>query len=99
MGAHNEKRKLLVELPFENIPQLPGEHLAVAWSRLAEGLPSRFYPNVLFTSPRAYGFAVHSRVYAACTHGPAKRRVQALMWMKKAILLSVHLRLTGVVCD
>lgn len=98
MGAREYVRASLGELNRQ-LPEFSTD-MANAWRELifAGGFPKRFLPPMkdqLDKHLMAWLELVHGRVLTACQHGPARRRAQALMWVKRAALLAVKGRVGG----
>lgn len=98
MGARQYVRTSLGELSNQ-LPEY-STSMANAWRELvlAGGFPNRFKPPVgtLGMDPYSANWSelVHGRVLTACRCGPARRRAQALMWLKRAVLLAAKERIT-----
>lgn len=101
MGAREYVRASLGELNSQ-FPEF-SIGMANAWRDLvmAGGFPKRFMP-ITRQNGGTMDYAsinwielVHGRVLTACQHGPARRRAQALMWLKRAALIAAKERIGG----
>lgn len=98
MGARQYVRTSLGELNNQ-LPEF-SPAMGKAWCDLIMhgSFPNRFLP----APSKAYDVGsvnwselVHGRVLTACRCGPAHRRAQALMWLKRAVLLATKERIRG----
>lgn len=98
MGARQYVRTSLEELSNQLPEYSYGMHQVWRQLYMAGSFPNRFLP----APSKAYDVGsvnwselVHGRVLTACRCGPARRRAQALMWLKQAVLLAAKERIRG----